>query len=82
MSRSAEGSEGDKGQGKGYGPGIYGGQGPQGGHHQSGGTNREYYKLDYKAKGQGKLAEFIAGWGEPPSQGGQAFHPRWAGPYA
>ena len=68
--------------GKGYGPGLYGGQGPQGGHHQSGGTHREYYKQYYKAKGQGKLAEFIAEWGTPPTQGGQAFHQRWAGPYA
>jgi hypothetical protein len=74
------GGEGNYG-GKGYGPGLYGGQGPQGGHHQSGGTHREYYQAFYKAKGRGKVREFIDEWGHPPSQGGQAFHPRWAGPY-
>jgi hypothetical protein len=48
----------------------------------SGGIHREYYKNYYRAKGQGKLDEFIEQWGPPPSQGGQAFHHRSSHPYS
>jgi hypothetical protein len=47
----------------------------------SGGVHREYYKNFYKAKGNGKLDEFLQEWGPPPSSGGQAFHPRSSHPY-
>ena len=44
----------------------------------SGGSNRDYYKLyyKYKGKGKGKLDWFKKVYGEPPSQGGSAFHER------
>ena len=44
----------------------------------SGGNNREYYKLyyKYKGKGKGKLNWFKKVYGEPPTQGGKAFHER------
>ena len=44
----------------------------------SGGQHREYYRGLYAAKGQGKMREYIATHGPPPSRGGTAYHPRKA----
>ena len=39
---------------------------------------KDYYRGYYQAKGRGKEAvrAFVEVFGEPPSKGGQAFHPR------
>ena len=41
---------------------------------RSGGADRAYYKGFYRAKGKGKVHEYVAKHGPPPGKGGNAFH--------